>query len=441
MNRDLRQLLRGADGGPVEPVDLTMIERRSGRLRTGRRVRLAAGLAALIGTTALVVVGIGLTRGPQVEVVGVPPTQETTVVDGIVVDVAPPLAEMDRLDQVETALPTKLRLEPEDVRPLSEAPVRQALALFRKVHRTGDRAADVFVIGSDGQPRVIDLANFRLAGDVDAESIHTVEVLSTTLSPDGTRAAFVHRNDQTADGVLVVDLTSAEAHRIPLPTPVGYFARVIWRPDGQHIVVEDHEGDQTMLVTVTTGHVSRVPHHDPLHPYGGLGVVAMAPPGDDDTVRLTGGSIDEDAALRRWTSDGVPVANHRLPETGLAPHGWDWGTPGWRHGTLVARTHRGGPAPEEGTVVVVIDLESGEFVRALHLGAYEVSTTGRAIYTGRGGDGSPVLGWLDEDTVLLADRGVVAWNIRTGRLYLVAQLQEGPGGTPIGYDAVGNLHR
>lgn len=91
------------------------------------------------------------------------------MVDGIVVDVAPPLAEMDRLDQVETALPTKLRLEPEDVRPLSEAPVRQALALFRKVHRTGDRAADVFVIGSDGQPRVIDLANFRLAGDVDAE--------------------------------------------------------------------------------------------------------------------------------------------------------------------------------------------------------------------------------------------------------------------------------
>ena len=436
MSSDLQQLLEQADGGPFGPPDLDAIERRSRRLRTARAAQWAGGVVVVLAVLAIAVAAV-LTGGPEIEIVGIPPEPTTSVVDGIVVDTAPGVSEMAQLERLDTVLPDTLQLDVDHVLPLSTAPVERAVALSRRLDLTGGGESAVFVVGADGQTRLIDLANLRLVGDVDPQVIHSVETLSTTLSPDGTRAAFIHRDEQVADGVLVVDLTAAEARHYPIAEPLGFHSRVIWHPDGQQLVIEDHEQEQTLLLDLTTGQIRVESHGDPTDAYGGLGLVATTHAPDRDIVRLSG-AREDDPALSRWTPNGGLVERHPLPATSLAPHGWDWGTPGWRHGNLVARTQRVGPRWEEGPVVFVFDLESGEVVRALHLPAHETTPEGEGVFR-RGVDDSPVLGWLDADTVLIADGGVTAWNVRTGQLSLVAQVHDGPEGTPIGYDTVGDL--
>lgn len=188
------------------------------RLRDGRRRHRTATVA---GTAILVVAAL-------VTMVGWRAMAVTT-------DVAPPRADEPQLERLETALPSEVRMGSGPPQRLSQASVTRALAIFQG----GEQGDQLFVLGDDWRVRLLDRVD--LGHPTDPEGNTQVAVDTTSLSPDGSRAAFAQH-----DKVVVVDLTTGKANHFPLP---GYNRDVVWR-DGDTLIVEQR---RSFLLDLGTG--------------------------------------------------------------------------------------------------------------------------------------------------------------------------------------------
>lgn len=293
-------------------------------------------------------------------------------------------------------LPRNIGASIADVVPLSESPVSRASAVFYGLPPHQDR---VVVLGEDGRWRWLD--GVTLTGPAGQDGIERPLVRPTTLSPDGTRAAFTQRNE-----IVVVDLTTAKSRRYPLR---GFHELVIWQPDNRRLFAVS-VGD-TFLLDIHSGQSMDLPYqgmHLIAAQGGGVPVTELLPPG----VAAPGAP----AQLRTWSGTGtaMQVVGVDLPSLG----GW-WGI-GWQLGQLIARGvfYEGvKPGTTHLSPAVAIVDPSGQIRRVV------------AFVPGPAAEWhSPplVLGWLPGTALIEVvgeqARHILSWNVGTGDLARVAEL-------------------
>ena len=155
------------------------------QVRRRRRV-VAAIAAALLGCVALVGPRPP-SPAPGPDLLPPPPTVVPT---GVLV--LPAFARLAELDRRATRLPETINVDPTPAPPLLDQPLPRALAVLRQ------GLGPLVVVGGDGQTRRVD--DPRLAA---------ARLLTTSLSPDGTRIALTRAND-----LLVIDVTTGEVRSV-----------------------------------------------------------------------------------------------------------------------------------------------------------------------------------------------------------------------------------
>lgn len=159
------------------------MERRRMRARVVAYGVAVTGLAGLLGgIVALQPAG----EGPHMASVPI-----TTAIDR-----APIPEDEARLPRTSSALPERIAVDPGSAAKLSGLPVPGALALFQHI-RTD---VPIYVLGTDGRMRVIDELQPEPVRDAGGNEMTALS--STSLSPDGTKAALPQ-----ADAVIVWDRT------------------------------------------------------------------------------------------------------------------------------------------------------------------------------------------------------------------------------------------
>ncbi len=158
---------------------------RAKQVRQGRRV-IAAIAAALLVCVALVGPRPP-SPAPGPDLLPPPPTVVPT---GVLV--LPAFARLAELDRRATRLPETINVDPTPAPPLLGQPLLRAVAVLRQ------GLGPLVVVGVDGETRRVD--DPRLAA---------ASLLTTSLSPDGTRIALTRAND-----LLVVDVTSGEVRSV-----------------------------------------------------------------------------------------------------------------------------------------------------------------------------------------------------------------------------------
>lgn len=313
---------------------------------------------------------------------------------GAPIDIAPASEHEGGLPLLPTAFPATL--DPAAARPLTSWPLTRAVALFQEYGEHG--GGRLFALGEDGGLR--ELAGLDLAAVSDRDGNLQTALDDTSLSPDGTRAAFAQK-----DEVVLVELATGAVSRLPLP---GFNERVSWRPNGIGLLVE--QDPRVYLMDTRTGVSRRMP-------YPAWGLVAGGEIGTD-VHRLDAADGDQPAVLSRWDSSGVRQASTPVrPPVGTGE--W-WGT-GWLREGRVARDvfGAGGPRPYgdvvEAEAVVVLDAATGATLRSLVFEGF-----------GRWKGCCAVMGWYDRDTVLVTSGGeharLLAWRITDGALFRVGDL-------------------
>lgn len=364
-----------------------------------RRQRCAALVAAVTAGVAVTVIAVSVGSAPQpISRVATPPAASAspTQFGPMIVDVAPVGAE-GKLQRLDTALPSQIALDPRRAAKLSAAPIDGAVALLQ----SAEDQTSVYVLGSDRLLRVLDTVRLKAPEDAFGNAQGVLD--STSLAPDGKRAAFAQR-----DEVVIVDLTTGKVERLPVR---GFNENVLWQPDALGLIVE--QADATYLVDVRGAKRQT---------YASFDSVASNGETADDIVRL-GTADGPGSALSRWTLGGELVTRIRLPAPWLAVEDW-YGT-GWRNGGLVARSLFAPMALEPsgaGEAILAVDVTSAKIVRALLFPRDPGNGGGRWLQC------CHVRGWLGPDIVVVQSMNrLLAWNVRTGALHLVTQLAPGTG--------------
>lgn len=300
------------------------------------------------------------------------------------------------LPRYPAGLPERVVVEPLPARALSAAPVRTARALVQPVWP--DRMnGPVLVLGDDGELRVLDVGDLGPVIDADGNPQRALD--ATSLSPNGTRAAFAQR-----DRVVVVDLTTATARSVGVAGPNE---NVAWLT-GDQIVVS--QGPASFVVGPGDA-VRRVPYR---------GGDAAVPATAGVVVELTVQAAVPGPRLREWQGEraarDVPV----VVPAGLVA----WAGPGQLRGRWLARAALFGdgtapPAP----AVLLIDVDIGVVLRVERMPV--ATPPGTPSYT--------VLGWHQEGTVIVGVSGphdlrLLAWDVRAGS---VGQVSEIVGPAPV----------
>ncbi|BCJ71377.1 hypothetical protein CS0771_09210 [Catellatospora sp. IY07-71] len=376
----------------ADPADEAAALWTRGRALVRRRLLLAGGIAG----AALVATGIRewSRRGEQGELSVRPFPSPRSASPSFVIDLPgverlPDAGEQARAPRaLVDRLPRELvpPVAPESLPALSERPVGQALALL-----VPDRSAYVLALGRDGSWCRVDSVEERVGARLEEGS----------LSPDGSYAAFT----ETA-GVRVVDLATGRARSYPR----GPLA-MSWVAPGLLLLGVD------ALMDVATGRLLPVPLDardvaavrrapGPERPESLFEVLSGDASGGPAVLRRT------DLATRRRRSfviagDGAPYLGPFLG-TGFTVAG---------AGGLVARRciPHGLMA---GAAVAVLEPATGALRRVL---AVDEAAAGEVR----------LLGWLDRRRLLLSCTGgqgvppglrrrVLAWDLRDGRLGLVA---------------------
>ena len=112
--------------------------------------------------------------------------------------------------------------------------------------------------------------------------------LSPTWSPDGSQVAWL--SDQSGEYQLMLgdQLGGAKARAIALPT-TGFYAQLVWSPDGRHMSVEDNHLN-LWDIELATGHASKI---------------------DSDTYNTPGRSFDAAwSPDSRWMTYSKSLPNH-----------------------------------------------------------------------------------------------------------------------------------
>lgn len=407
--KHVRDLLAAvAERGPLPSPALAAIAWRSARRKRRRRQMIAViGAAAAMAVVATTVVVDRIGGQPALRPAtspGAAASPRTTLAG--VIQVAPAGGAEGQLPWADTRLRGGLDLDVDRAAPLSKLPAGHALAVVQS-----KPSAPVLVLGDDGKMRRID--RVRLEPNVDAGGNGAPILDSTALSPDGTRLALLQPGE-----AIVVDLSSGQAKRFSVP---GVNLRAIWHPDRSHLLVS-HDGAASVLLDTQTGSLAPVPYS------GGDAALGA----DGTIVELLSGSIADDspanpAVLRRRSPDGAVVIR-REPSPMIAT----WHGAPFLQGGRVARAafttkvDAPGLAVQNPQAVAVVNARTGRLNRLLAIdydGGHPIGCC-------------PALGWLDAETVLIANVGarILAWNMVTGELERVAEL-------PVAAVALGDIHR
>ncbi|MER7009576.1 hypothetical protein ABT297_41930, partial [Dactylosporangium sp. NPDC000555] len=303
---------------------------------------------------------------------------------------------------------TGAAFQPTKARKLSQGPAKRAVAVVEpRAAEDAARPEPLYVLDTDGswaRVDVVDLAFTRDWGNNTADPLRP-----TAVSPDRRLIAVAQ-----TDELIVVDVTTAEVHRTPLP---GYNEQVMWRSNDLVLVTRD-DGEQstaTFAVDWRARTATRVTAKLSV-----WNMVVSRPDGPVLELRGTIGSEagDEPMMLKEWQLDrAAPVREVPVDGRALAPYGVDeWYGPALRNGTdaggdLVVRAGWGHTPTYGGIeIVVVVDVRTGEVRRLLELGR------------DRSKGCCQPLDWVDDHTVLLSTdkEGLVAWDVSTGAISVVS---------------------
>jgi hypothetical protein len=403
---EVRVLLDEASAELPEPdladkvwADATVIGRRR-----RRRTTLVAGVA-LVGLVAAaavaapkVRVGEQVAPSPQPE----PPQVSRTLpsagtIDGMRYWLAPPAGSEAWLDRTETPLGDRLGPPPERMRRLSTRPI--------------DRVGAVMLVALPGTGKyrpVILSARGRWASS-DLELLPTKNSAGnasppldpTAVSPAGSLVAFAQPNQ-----VVVLDTTTGEARRIPVPSAT--IEDVAWMPSGDRLLASGDGG--TFRVTV-----GRLAENEKLVEQ----ITKVADP-RAATPPLALVSDRDGEAMVEYDVNGGGKVEQRLS---LPVARWTGST--FTSGALAARAFVPEQLPElrsagNGAQVVAV-------VEADPQGPGKLLVLPDSQDTGRATGCCPVLGWYDDHTVLVVSRTsgdswVLGWDVLTGQVTRVAEL-------------------
>jgi hypothetical protein len=366
---------------------------RARRVRRRRRVLAGIASAAVVAAIPVLVAGSWPDAGtPDPVPATAGPTVATTRPG---VDRVP--AALTRA--ASSALPAGLSVTPHAGTPtLSQQPMERATALVQRHAPDGARGPQpVFALGADGAWRRVEIPNLMLTRDSDGNRADPLR--PTALSPDGRSAAIAQ-----PDALVVVDLTTAQVRRVPLP---GYPEQVLWPDDATVLVGGD---TATFAVEPRAGTATRV-----TAPVS-LWDLATPPDGERWVELPPTAAYDRNTArpvLRRWSLDEAQARSEvPVDGSGLGPYGvLDWQGPATRRGDLVARAGWGWtPTLSGAEQVAVVNLRTGVVERMLALDENRTNVCCRP------------LGWLDDHTLLVhTDReGILTWNVRSGEISLAA---------------------
>jgi hypothetical protein len=207
-------------------------------------------------------------------------------------------------------------------------------------------------------------------------------------------------------GLVLVDATTGDRRVLSVPATFGRIDGLLWLPDGDRVAVSGDRG-AGVLSTVDGSYSSTEDR---------VWELAVSRPGDPVVQLATSELVVQEAGAtvtRRYGTGRQVVLD-------------DWYGAGWVNGSLVASTGFLGDGDQATSVIDVAT------ARVTHLLAFATGASPSARSNGC----CATLGWLDEETVLLRDGGLLlAWRFTSGAVYRVAQL---PGtsaqGTAPGYD-------
>jgi hypothetical protein len=373
--------------------------------RRRRRSTIAMLVAVvLIAVVAAIAAGVGggkagispPTTPPSVLTGQIPSTGQ---IAGIDFWIAPPSGSELFLDRLPTPIGDSLRL-PENPAPLLEQPLDQVAAVLL-AERGG--AFTPLLLGNNGR---WSRADVPLAGITSGPPLS-----SGAVAPNGQLVAFPQHG-----AVIVVDSTNAGVQRFTVPAQD--LRTVSWLPDSNRLLV----GGPGVAYRILLGP-------------GGFGertVTAVDPGKDGDEMtapyRLDGG-VGQTQLLRYsvnagWTSAG----DSQLPAE-------SWAGQTFTGGNVAARVFVSSRLPQVPTadsrpqVVAAISAQPTRPSRLLVLGetpaASPPPTPGPATPAAVRAPGCCfVLGWYDENTVLVQVRGwVIAWDVPTGKVRRVTELE------------------
>jgi hypothetical protein len=303
----LTQLLADAASDVPPPRLAESAWSRAVQIRRRRRVAGTTAVAAAVLGSAAIGVAVPLGGPPSDN----PPTAPPSV------SVAPS-APVDRMPasldaRAGVALPRTPSFGGTGTPRLSSKPVSRAVALYESTEpETRKGPNPIFVLGTDGTFRWLDLANLEFAYHADKSPFQPLT--STALSPDGRLAAFPQ-----SDSVLVVDLTTGRAKRYGI---LGFNEHLVWH---------------------------------------GAGMLLVGQAGKAFWIDTQAGTVYALASTRIEDIAGDAVDTH--PLFTVPTRVTRWQGPAWRTGSRVLRAGRNDTVP----VAVVVDVDTKGIVRTLAL--------------------------------------------------------------------------
>ncbi|MEU4690986.1 hypothetical protein [Actinoplanes sp. NPDC023714] len=277
-------------------------------------------------------------------------------------------------------------LVPPGAEPLSRHPIDAAVALVQPTpEEPGDRPEPIHALAADGTWVRLDVAALTYTHDEGGNRAAPLRPLS--LSPDRRRVAVPQ-----PQAVVVVDLTTAKAHRIAVP---GLNEQVAWQDDTTVLVGAGGPG--ASAVDWAAGTVTAVPAALSLW----------------DSTAFRDGTFAELPAtgrtLREWLpSSPTPVRTAPLSDPpGYAVTEW-YGSP-ITDGTRLVRGAWGSTPAQGYEAIAVLNARDGVVERVLDLGP------------GRWKGCCKPLAFAVDDTVLVQTErdALIAWNFRTGAVEVV----------------------
>lgn len=317
--------------------------------------------------------------------------------------------KMEQLPLLDTELPRSLDPSSQDASPLSQDPVRIALAVAQL---PSESALDIRVLGDDQRWRQLDTSELEPSfGDSSVVSM----IDGSPLSPDGRELALAG-----PDTVTVVDLTNGSTQSFALPpndVPHWVGRQTKWSPDGSQIMVGPARGGgykaskDGILIDMQSGDVLPVPYD--------ATQAAFAPDGVVYELRDPGYGVSE--VRRYFQVESGPRPDHTIT---VQIHLFDV-TPAVSDVMAVSRAVLGWTPPrgiDDQNGILVIDPATGEPLAQLPMKDHEAQAT-------------RIHGWLDPDTLIFStfdasvpDIGAdyVAWNYQSGVLSRLTALATVP---------------
>jgi len=392
-------LVQAVDGMP-EPDLADLAWTAAYGIRRRRKRSAISALVAIVVIGAVAALVAGLTGGkagisPPTTPPSGPPgvVQAAGQIGGMDFWIAPPSGSERYLDHVDTPMGDALKL-PDSAAKLSDKPIKQVAAVVL-ANRSG--SYEPFLLGSDGHWSRADL---RLS----AIGVGT-PLSSGAVAPNGQLVAFPQPG-----AVLVLNASNAGVQRFNVPTQD--LRSVSWLPDSNRLLVSGPDAAYRILISG-----------------GGFGeraVTVVEPSGDPEAATAPYRLEDStgQVALSRysvnsgWTLSGAV----QLPVQ-------SWVGQTFSSSNTAARLFISGELSQlpnaQPQIVAALPAQRSQPGRLLVLGASPPATAGTlAPNVVRPPGCCYVLGWYDDESVLIQVEGwVIAWEVRTGRVRRVTELE------------------